>query len=169
MGGIKELFKRSDKTLQYISEWINNNSSFEFMNQTEKTRSNTGITFMIKDDCFKNSGETEFRRLEKKITLKFLNKTGVISLGGGAFINEDIRKEVQKKGTSVWLRWSEKTLIDRISKNKKRPIAFNLNDNELKDLIVSRSKVYSKVDYKIDCEDMSKTQIIDKIIKITNT
>jgi len=119
-------------------------------------------------EIFKKSGEIEFRKLEKKTTLKLLNKTGVISLGGGAFINEDIRKEVQKKGTSVWLRWSEKTLIDRISKNKKRPIAFNLNDNELKDLIVSRSKVYSKVDYKIDCEDMSKTQIVDKIVKIIN-
>ena len=67
LGGIKELFKRSDKTLQYISEWINNNSSFEFMNQTEKTRSNTGITFLINDDCFKNSGETKQREIMNEI------------------------------------------------------------------------------------------------------
>ena len=67
LGGIKELFKRSDKTLQYISEWINNNSSFEFMNQTEKTRSNTGITFLIKDDFFKNSGETKQREIMNEI------------------------------------------------------------------------------------------------------
>ena len=67
LGGIKELFKRSDKTLQYISEWINNNPSFEFMNQNEKTRSNTGITFLIKDDWFKNSGETKQREIMNKI------------------------------------------------------------------------------------------------------
>jgi len=67
LGGIKELFKRSDKTLQYISEWINNNSSFEFMNQTEKTRSNTGITFLIKDDWFKNSGDTKQREIMNEI------------------------------------------------------------------------------------------------------
>ena len=67
LGGIKELFKRSDKTLQYISEWINDNSSFEFMNQTEKTRSNTGITFLIKDDWFKNSGETKQREIMNEI------------------------------------------------------------------------------------------------------
>ena len=67
LGGIKELFKRSDKTLQYISEWINNNSSFEFMNQTEKTRSNTGITFLIKDDWFNNSGETKQREIMNEI------------------------------------------------------------------------------------------------------
>ena len=89
-------------------------------------------------------------------------------MGGGAFINEVIRKEVEKKGISIWLKWNSKTLIDRINKNKKRPIALNLNDNELKDLIISRSKVYSKVDYKIDCENMSKNQVIDKIIKIIN-
>ena len=46
LGGIKELFKRSDKTLQYISEWIKNNPSFEFMNQNEKTRSNTGLSLI---------------------------------------------------------------------------------------------------------------------------
>jgi len=67
LGGIKELFKRSDKTLQYISEWINNNSSFEFMNQNEKTRSNTGITFLIKDEWFKNSGETKQREIMNEI------------------------------------------------------------------------------------------------------
>ena len=67
LGGIKELFKRSDKTLQYISEWINNNSSFEFMNQNEKTRSNTGITFLIKDGWFKNSGETKQREIMNEI------------------------------------------------------------------------------------------------------
>ena len=67
LGGIKELFKRSDKTLQYISEWINNNSSFEFMNQNEKTRSNTGITFLIKDGWFKNSGEIKQREIMNEI------------------------------------------------------------------------------------------------------
>ncbi len=44
---------------------------------------------------------------------------GIISLGGGAFINEVIRKEVEKKGISIWLKWNSKTLIDRINKNKK--------------------------------------------------
>tara|TARA_B100001123_G_scaffold146060_1_gene169423 strand:- start:70 stop:579 length:510 start_codon:yes stop_codon:yes gene_type:complete len=120
-------------------------------------------------EIFEKQGEIEFRKLEQKITLKFLNKSfRIVSLGGGAFINEVIRKEVEKKGISIWLKWNSKTLIDRINKNKKRPIALNLNDNELKDLIISRSKVYSKVDYKIDCENMSKNQVIDKIIKIIN-
>ena len=37
------------------------------MNQNEKTRSNTGITFLIKDDWFKNSGDTKQREIMNEI------------------------------------------------------------------------------------------------------
>tara|TARA_Y100000590_G_scaffold130289_1_gene148826 strand:- start:2427 stop:2936 length:510 start_codon:yes stop_codon:yes gene_type:complete len=120
-------------------------------------------------EIFEKKGEVEFRNLEKKVVLKFLSKPfSVISLGGGAFTNEIIRKETQKKCICIWLNWSSKTLIDRIKKNKKRPLALNLNDNQLKDLIFKRSKIYSKAEYKIDCENKSKSEIINKIREITN-
>ena len=118
-------------------------------------------------EIFEKKGEDEFRNLEKEITLKFLNKTNcIISLGGGAFINEIIKKEVKKKGITIWLNWNSQTLINRIRKNKKRPVALNLNDNELKDLINSRSKIYSKANYKINCENMNKIVIAKKITQI---
>ena len=118
-------------------------------------------------EIFEKKGEAEFRNLEKEITLKFLNKTNcIISLGGGAFINEIIKKKVKKKGIAIWLSWNSQTLINRIRKNKKRPIALNLDDNGLKDLINSRSKIYSKANYKINCENMNKIEIVKKITQI---
>jgi shikimate kinase len=118
-------------------------------------------------EIFEKKGEDEFRNLEKEITLKFLNKTNcVISLGGGAFINEIIKKKVKKKGIAIWLNWNSQTLINRIRKNKKRPIVLNLNDNKLKDLINNRSKIYSKANYKINCENMNKIEIVKKITQI---
>ena len=118
-------------------------------------------------EIFEKKGEDEFRNLEKKITLKFLNKTKcIISLGGGAFINEIIKKKVKKKGIAIWLNWNSQTLINRIRKNKKRPIALSLSDNELKNLINNRSKIYSKANYKINCENMNKNEIIKKIIEL---
>jgi len=118
-------------------------------------------------EIFEKKGEDEFRNLEKEITLKFLEKTScVISLGGGAFINEIIKKKVKKKGISIWLNWNSQTLINRIRKNKKRPIAINLSNNELKDLINNRSKIYSKANYKINCENMNKIEIVKKITQI---
>jgi shikimate kinase len=118
-------------------------------------------------EIFETKGKETFRKLEKEFTLKFLNKANcIISLGGGAFIDETIKKEVQKKGITVWLNWDSQTLINRIKNNKKRPVAINLNDNELKNLILSRSKIYSKAEYKIDWENMSKIEIVEKIKQI---
>ena len=46
---------------------------------------------------FETKGENCFRKFEEKITLKKLkSKPVVISLGGGAFTNRNIRKEVIK-------------------------------------------------------------------------
>ncbi len=118
-------------------------------------------------EIFKKKGEKFFRNVEEKITLKFLKKKNiVVSLGGGAFINKKIREEIQKNHFSFWLNWNSKTLIQRIQNNKKRPIASKANINELVDLIKKRSVVYSRSKYKINCEQLSKNEIVNKIIYI---
>ena len=116
---------------------------------------------------FNTEGEDVFRTLEKKISLNLFNKNNcIISLGGGAFINKSIRNNATKKGITIWLNWNSNTLINRIKKNNKRPMASNLSDNEIKDLLINRSKIYSKAKYKIDCENMTKAEILNKIIEI---
>ena len=53
---------------------------------------------------FKEKGEKFFRELEEKITLNILKKRGVvIALGGGAFMNSKIRKEILINHLSFWL------------------------------------------------------------------
>ena len=116
---------------------------------------------------FKSKGENYFRKFEEKITLKRLKLNSVvISLGGGAFTNKNIRKEVLKDNLSFWLNWNENILLDRIKNSKKRPLAFNATDNELIDIIQRRSTIYSKALYEIKCDNLSKNQIVKKILKI---
>ena len=118
-------------------------------------------------DIFKDKGESYFRILEEKNTLKVLNfNNSVISLGGGAFMNNKIRKKVLSNNFSFWLNWNAETLLIRIKKNKKRPLAFNSSDTELMSLIKSRSKIYSKAQIKINCNNLKKSEIIEKILKI---
>jgi len=118
-------------------------------------------------NIFKDKGEDYFRVLEEKITIEILNTNkGVVSLGGGGFINEKIRKEVLNNHFSFWLNWNVKTLLKRIKNNKKRPIAFNATDVELLSLIKKRSKIYSKAKFKINCNNLTKTEIVKKITKI---
>ena len=114
---------------------------------------------------FEKKGEAAFRNLEKKIILNLLKKNNsVISFGGGAFLNRIIRKNTQKNGLTIWLKQDPKILIDRIKKNNKRPIALNLSHNELRNLMINRSKFYAKAKYQINCENMEKKAIVDKII-----
>ena len=125
------------------------------------------VTKMKIVEIFEKKGENFFRNLEEKITLKLLNSTNnVISLGGGGFINEKIRKEVLKNNFSFWLNCDTQTLLNRIKKNQRRPIAFNLSDSELTELITKRTKIYSKAQFKINCHKLSKTEIVKKILKI---
>ena len=116
---------------------------------------------------FESKGENYFRELEEKITLQLLKSDkNIISLGGGAFINENVRKEVLSKSLSFWLYWDNSTIIKRISKSKKRPIVFKSSSFEINKLIADRSKIYSLANYKINCEKLSKNMILKKIIDI---
>ena len=118
-------------------------------------------------EIFEKKGENFFRNLEEEITLKSLNSiNNVISLGGGGFINEKIRREVLKNNFSFWLNCTTQTLLNRIKNNKKRPIAFNLSNDELTELIAERAKIYSKAQFKINCYKLTKTEIVNKILKI---
>ena len=118
-------------------------------------------------NIFEKKGEEYFRNLEEKITLKNLkNINNVISLGGGGFINYKIRKEVIASHLSFWLNWDESVLLRRIKGSKNRPLVFRSTDQEIKQLIKKRSKVYSKAKFKINCNKLTKTEIVKRIIKI---
>ena len=118
-------------------------------------------------NIFKEKGESYFRNLEEKITLKTLKSPNqVVSLGGGGFINDKIRKEVLTNHFSLWLDWDNSILINRIKNNNKRPLALKATEQEIKQLIIKRSKIYSKAKIRINCNKLSKTEIMKKIIKI---
>ena len=116
---------------------------------------------------FKEKGEKFFRELEEKITLNILKKRGVvIALGGGAFMNSKIRKEILINHFSFWLNLDSQILIKRIISSKKRPIAFNSTKNELVKIIKKRANFYAKALYKVDCGNLTKIEIVNKIINI---
>jgi shikimate kinase len=118
-------------------------------------------------DIFEKKGERFFRNLEERVTLKILKiNYGVISLGGGGFVNDKIRKEILNNHFSFWLNWDLETLLKRIKNSKKRPLAFNSTDQEIRNLIKKRSLIYSKAKFKINCNKLTKSEIVKKIQKI---
>ena len=118
-------------------------------------------------EIFENKGENYFRKIEEKICLKILKfNNKIISLGGGSFLNNKIREEIQNNHVSFWLNWNTSTIIRRIKKNKNIPILKGMSENEINKLIIKRKKIYEKAHLKINCENLSKNEIINKIIKL---
>ena len=116
---------------------------------------------------FELRGEKHFREIEEKISLKFINKEQqVIALGGGGFLNTSIQKKILKNHISFWLNWKSVTILKRIKRSEKRPIAKRLNDYQIKKLIIDRNEIYAKADNKINCENKTKHDIADEIRKI---
>ena len=70
---------------------------------------------------------------------------------------------------SFWLDCSNKTLLKRIRKNNRRPLANKLNDKELIELANKRKKNFKKANFKINCDKLSKQQVVEVIIQSYET
>jgi len=121
---------------------------------------------MTISEIFKKKGEEFFRNEEEKEVLKLIKKKNcVIALGGGAFINESIRNNVLKNSISIWLDTNLKTLSKRIKWNKKRPLLDNKNNNKIINQLYSKRKsIYKLANHRIDCNNLDKKSIVNKII-----
>ncbi len=117
-------------------------------------------------EIFKKKGEKYFRDCEEEITLSCLKgEKQILSLGGGAYINNNIRRECKKSSFSFWLNWKKDIIIKRIKGSKKRPLAMTLSETDLEKLINERAKIYSLADFTINCDQLNKNEIANKIIK----
>ena len=118
---------------------------------------------------FKLKGEKYFRAIEVETILSVLNskeKELVLSLGGGSFLDEKVRKNVKNTSLSFWLNWKPSTIIKRIRKSSKRPLIQGLNDQEIEKMIMDRNRYYAKSNFKIDCDNHKKNEILDRIVSI---
>ena len=127
------------------------------------------------NNIFEKYGENQFRKIEEKLILEYINSSKynnfIMSLGGGAFINETIRMAINRCGLSIWLNTDIKIINSRI-KNKKniRPLLKKFDTIEkLENLMTERNIYYSKADIKIDTIKTSKKELPNFILqKISN-
>ena len=122
------------------------------------------------NEIFGQFGEEYFRSGEKKIIKKFLlekDRNLVLSIGGGAFIDKELRNLINNKSISIWLNASYDTLLKRLNKNtKNRPLFFGHELKvKLQELIDQRTKYYKLAHLEIDVNGLHVSGIIENIIK----
>tara|TARA_B110001452_G_C15130186_1_gene393846 strand:- start:43 stop:564 length:522 start_codon:yes stop_codon:yes gene_type:complete len=118
------------------------------------------------DLIFKTKGENYFRKIENDVTLCELKKNNsVISLGGGGFLNNAIRQSVKKLSISFWLDVPINELIERLKKNRQRPLLYKKDiKGTIKRIYFERKKIYNEADIRIKCNALKPEEITNKIL-----
>ena len=117
-------------------------------------------------NIFNQFGEKYFREIEEKIILEIINKNNkiVLSLGGGAFINNNIRKVIIENSITIWLHASIEETMRRIGNKTNRPLLNDVNKLEtLKNLQELRYPIYQLADYNFDTTNFPFEDIINNI------
>ena len=117
-------------------------------------------------EIFATYGEAHFREIEKKIITRILNESrGVISIGGGAFMDEQLRHHIQSHGISLWLRADLETLLSRVHKQEHRPLLTQGNPEDvLKNLIDKRYPIYEKSDIIVQNNYLVPEKTVDIVL-----
>ncbi len=139
--------------------------SYNFIDMDKLIEDREGCSINI---IFKNKGENYFRKIETSLSLQELKKNNtIISLGGGAFLNNSIRKAVKDTSVSFWLDVNINELVKRLNKTKKRPLLFkkNMKDTVSK-IYLERKRIYNEADFRIKCRFLKPEAIVNKIIKL---
>ncbi|MDF1608075.1 shikimate kinase [Hoeflea sp. YIM 152468] len=116
------------------------------------------VSRMTIPELFAAYGEPEFRALETRVIRRLL-RTGprVLSTGGGAFVNDAIRKMVLANGLSVWLEADLEVLWSRVSKRDTRPLLRTADPKRtLSDLLDQRYPIYQMADVTVQSRDEAK-------------
>ncbi len=124
------------------------------------------VSRMTISELFAAYGEDEFRALETRV-IKRLLKSGprVVSTGGGAFINERTRKQIERGGISLWLNADLDVLWERVNKRDHRPLLKTENPKKtLEDLMQKRYPIYALADITVLSRDVRKEVIANEVL-----
>jgi shikimate kinase len=118
-------------------------------------------------DLFAAYGEDEFRSLETRV-IKRLLRGGprVVSTGGGAYINDRTRRQIQRGGISLWLKADLDVLWERVNKRDHRPLLKTENPKQtLENLMIQRYPIYAGADITVLSRDVRKEAMVDDVLK----
>ena len=126
------------------------------------------------NEYFRIHGESKFRLKEEKIIIDKIknnkNSGFIMSLGGGAYLNNNIRQLVNFVGISVWLNGNIDIIYSRLRKSKnERPLILTFNTKEkLEKLLRARTLYYKKANIKVNIINAGKDSMTDIILSKIN-
>jgi shikimate kinase/3-dehydroquinate synthase len=117
-------------------------------------------------DIFERHGESRFRISECELILRLLGGAPrVLAAGGGAFVDEQIRREINARATSLWLDPPFELIIDRLTLSSGRPLAARRSAEELRMLWLERRRSYSQAHLHLEIAESGLEQATDRVVR----
>jgi shikimate kinase len=122
-------------------------------------------------EIFEQKGEAYFRQLEKQTLAQVLTKEGqVIATGGGVVLDDDNLALLREQTLLVGLSASTESILKRVGDSATRPLLKGADRRErIEKLANARRERYAQAHVTIDTGDLTLTQVVDKIIEISQT
>ncbi|MEH6942907.1 shikimate kinase [Bacillus sp. JJ722] len=117
-------------------------------------------------EIFKSIGEKAFREKEKNVITDMCNKKlKIISLGGGAFMQEEIRQVCLEKCIVLFLDLSWESWKERISLIiDSRPVLQGRTIEQIEELFNERQEIYSHHHSRITTDHQDIEEVADYIV-----
>jgi len=116
-------------------------------------------------ELFARSGEAAFRALERE-TIASLSPAApsVIATGGGTFVDADNRAALHRLGVCVCLVVSPETILERVGRSDKRPLAQGPDAAErLAKLYETRLPFYRMADVMVETDGLTVEQAAARV------
>lgn len=124
----------------------------------------TGLTV---PELFARDGEAVFRQLEAQVLAEACAapSSSVVSVAGGAVLDEANRARIAAAGIVVWLRARPDTLAARLGEGAGRPLLAGDPAAAVHRLDAVRAPLYAEVaDLVIDVDDLQPGTVVDRIV-----
>lgn len=120
-------------------------------------------------EIFLEEGEPRFRELEREAVIEALSgDQEIVSLGGGAILDESIRKEIATSGQVIFLDVSISNAAPRVGFNRERPLLVGNPRAQWLALMEKRRPLYEQLATTTISTDNKKpedvvTEILEKV------
>ena len=118
-------------------------------------------------EMFEQFGEPYFRSGERRVIARLVETgRGVIATGGGAFVNPDTRALILSKAIAVWIDSDIDLLVDRVSRNRSRPLLQGGDPREiLTRLKTDRQSAYAEAQIHVTSGHGPLTRAVMEVLK----
>jgi shikimate kinase len=116
-------------------------------------------------EIFSQRGEPEFRKAERELILGLLaGEPQVLSVGGGAYVDEEVRQALDRQATVIWLDPPFELILERLGRSGSRPLASGRSAEELRRLWDTRCGVYIGAHIHVRTSDAEPLSFVETIL-----